>query len=108
MTAEQRNSVEHHRNLHRKIQQRFINKVRLEIIRLLGNKCSKCGFSDIRALEIDHVKGNGKAEREKFKSVIDNYRYILSKVETGSKEYQCLCANCNRIKMVENGECRKI
>src|SRR5262245_4193654 len=35
-------------------------KVRLEILLLLGGAfCVRCGFDDVRALQIDHVHGNG-------------------------------------------------
>ena len=82
--------------------------LRNEILALLGNCCSKCGFSDKRALEIDHVHGSGNKHIHSFKS---NYSYLISvkrDLENGSKDYQCLCANCNQIKRAENNENRKI
>lgn len=77
-------------------------KDRLECLSLLGNRCKLCGFSDKRALQIDHVNGKGREERRKQKA--EYYRFILAQLKAGSKDYQCLCANCNWIKRVEKRE----
>ena len=37
-------------------------KLRLSVLEKYGSKCVKCGFSDSRALQIDHVNGGGHAE----------------------------------------------
>lgn len=73
------------------------------IFNILGMKCVWCGFDDIRALQIDHVKGGGIKER-KYESSRGYYKNILMKVLQGSKDYQILCANCNQIKRIENKE----
>ena len=88
----------------------LMRKRRLEIFFLLGNKCSNplClvpnGCSDIRCLQIDHVKGHGNLERKKFSYTIGYLRNILDKIKSGSRDYQLLCANCNWIKSWENKE----
>lgn len=79
-------------------------KRRIEIFALLGCKCNKCGFSDIRALQIDHVNGNGVEDRRKFGKGTAYYLHVLKEIKAGSKNYQILCANCNQIKKVENKE----
>jgi len=77
---------------------------RIETIKLLGNKCNECGYNkDIRALNIDHVNGNGYIQR-KYSRGITNYRHIYNEVLAGSKEYQCLCCNCNWLKRCNNKE----
>lgn len=63
---------------------------RLKVIQLLGSKCSKCGFSDLRTLDIHHIT-NPKHDHTKA-------HMILKELEAGSKNYQLLCANCHRIK----------
>lgn len=68
----------------------------------LGNKCNKCGFTDIRALQIDHVFGNGKQEKKAIKNQWNKFYKEVLKDNTG--KYQCLCANCNWIKKSENKE----
>ena len=84
---------------------RSFRKKRNLILWLLGNKCVHCGFSDPRALQIDHVHGeankNGRLQGSAY------YREILESIEQGEEKYQLLCANCNWIKRVENKECYK-
>lgn len=75
-------------------------KLRDKIKILLGYKCVSCGFSDPRALEIDHKNNNGNKERKQF-STYGYYKHILSQIESGSKDYQLLCSNCNAIKRYE-------
>ena len=80
-------------------------KIMKEIKHLLGDKCVKCGFSDTRALQIDHIHGKGSQKRRNsHKSIYSYYRDILKAIKKGSKEYQLLCANCNWIKRHEKSE----
>jgi len=89
-------------------------KLRAEIISLLGGCCCnpygqhKEPYTDIRALQIDLIKG-GHSQRmfERYCircSTNDDYRRIRDEIKQGSKEYQCLCANCNWIKRGVNHE----
>ena len=73
-------------------------KLKIQIFEILGNKCVRCGFSDSRALQIDHVNGHGNLEVKQFRNRELYYKHILAKIESGSKDYQLLCANCNWIK----------
>ena len=77
-------------------------RLRLATIEKLGGKCIKCGFSDARALQVDHINGGGNQERVsgKLNSVNALYRDVCS----SEGKYQLLCANCNVIKRVENKE----
>lgn len=79
-------------------------KLRNSILDLLGRKCIRCGFDDLRALQIDHINGGGTKERKELGNQYNRYRHILKMKGEG---YQILCANCNRIKVHENHECRK-
>jgi hypothetical protein len=79
-------------------------RTRAEILTLLGGKCVKCGFSDIRALQIDHVNGGGVKHYKGRSSSIRYNKDILDEIKEGSGKYQLLCANCNWIKRYENGE----
>lgn len=94
------------REIYRKNNQDYFNtyqrnyraKLRLKAIELLGGKCVECGFSDWRAMQIDHINGGGHKERKAAKSPSDYYKNIVASVEQGLNEYQLLCANCNQIK----------
>jgi len=75
-------------------------KLKIKVFEVLGNKCARCGFTDTRALQIDHINGGGKAESTKL-----GLRAIRKKIINGdTKNYQLLCANCNWIKRTEKGE----
>jgi len=77
--------------------------LREAIMSNLGFECVRCGFSDIRALQIDHINGGGSKERS-VRGTQSYYKIILNKIISGSTDYQILCANCNWIKRVENKE----
>jgi len=65
-------------------------------------ECRRCGFSDIRALQIDHINNDGFRERKNNKSKIRNSTFVLRLPrEEALNKYQVLCANCNRIKYIE-------
>jgi len=74
---------------------------RERVYKLLSSKCNRCGFTDRRALQIDHVHGDGKSDRKKYTSQSLYLKHIL---EVKGKGYQILCANCNWIKRHENKE----
>lgn len=80
---------------------KYTETLRTSVLHKLGNKCRKCGFTDKRALQVDHVKGGGNKER-RTTSWLQVYKKVLAEVE--SVEYQLLCANCNQIKKIENKE----
>lgn len=70
-----------------------------EVHRLLGGVCAHCGFSDPRALQVDHVDGGGNAERRRI-----GQHQVMKRVLAGEPGYQLLCANCNWIKLHERRE----
>lgn len=80
-----------------------VPKLRKQIMERLGTSCAKCGFDDIRALQIDHINGGGKREILSFNGNTRNYYKSLVKKDLS--DYQILCANCNWIKRYENNEC---
>jgi len=87
--------VDYNRNRRRELKR--------QVYELLGDVCTHCGFTDIRALQIDHIKGGGKKSRQEQKAYTTMYRDVLR----NPTPYQLLCANCNWIKRVENRELGK-
>jgi hypothetical protein len=77
---------------------------RFEVLTRMGSSCIQCGFDDWRALQIDHIHGGGTAE---FKILHPGSRAYFAKVLANPNDYQLLCANCNTIKKIENGEVRR-
>jgi hypothetical protein len=72
---------------------------RLRCIAFMGGECIRCGFSDPRALQIDHIEGGGMKEWAAIGGL-----GIVKRVLAGAPGYQLLCANCNWIKRHENDE----
>src|SRR6266850_2117627 len=83
--------------------QRRRAELRQEVLKALGDRCSRCGFTDWRALQIDHINGGGLIEHQKY-SGSRYHPHVLRSVKRGSKKYQLLCANCNWIKRYEQHE----
>lgn len=88
---------EYHKNKDRKLRKR--------VLTFLGDKCIKCGITDFRVLQIDHINGNGYQEQK-----VNNWgghnthRYYYHILEVKGKGYQLLCANCNWVKRYERKE----
>lgn len=86
------------RELARMSRYRRFGPARDAAVEKLGGVCQVCGFSDERALEIDHVNGGGTAERKKMDRVT-----FYKKVASGELTHvQLLCLNCHRIKSIED------
>ena len=79
-------------------------RVREKLYSMLGDKCARCGFSDKRALQIDHINGDGYKDKLRNRSSSSFHRRICKSIEIGENRYQILCANCNWIKREENRE----
>ncbi len=77
----------------------FQKRLRLAAFQKLGGKCIRCGFSDNKALQLDHINGGGT---QSGKSISWSIRY--KSVLSGSLDYQLLCANCNWIKRADMNE----
>lgn len=73
-------------------------KEREILFQMYGHVCAVCGFSDKRALTLDHKKNNGSEER---KALGMRGPYQRAKKEYRPDEYQILCMNCQFIKRVE-------
>ena len=72
------------------------SKARLAIINLLGAECVKCGFRDLRALQLDHINGGGNKDPKARRSSTYYHNLLRNPKETFLK-FQILCANCNWI-----------
>ncbi len=90
-----------------KAQRKYQMKLRESMFDILGYKCVICGFKDIRALQIDHIKGGGAKEQKNMNGNSGMYRYYKNNPDKAKKKLQILCANCNWIKKHSNNENRK-
>lgn len=84
----------------------YMRERRATVLSFFGGKCVQCGFSDSRALQIDHVNGDGAAEirmaQKKRAQII--WQAMNTDPEAARQRYQCLCATCNWRKFKVNRE----
>ena len=64
--------------------------------------CVQCGFSDIRALVLDHINGGGTEHRRELGCGRNVWLWLAR--HGFPPGYQILCANCNAIKAREENE----
>jgi hypothetical protein len=75
------------------------------IIDFFGGKCRRCGMTDSRCLQLDHINGDGAKVRKAMNWDLScKHRFVRDHPEVARKTLQLLCANCNWIKRVENEE----
>lgn len=67
---------------------------KIEIMKLLGGKCVKCGNTDFRVLDINHKDKNKKKRPPKLHYTMSNRLREWSK---NISNLELLCANCHRI-----------
>jgi hypothetical protein len=75
-------------------------RLRASLVATYGAECALCGFSDQRALTLDHILNNGAAERAELgergvyrRALLPDFRH----------EYRILCMNCQFIARAEAG-----
>lgn len=79
------------------------NIKRVVLIQSLGGCCVKCGYTeDIRALQLDHINGDGYKDRREKGKCGKVYRYYVKNIDEAKEVLQVLCANCHAIKSIEN------
>lgn len=83
---------------HRQVPIRRRNKMFQCLLPGQDPRCVKCGFSDRRALQIDHVHGGGSRTNHLGSA------FLLKEILANPSNFQILCANCNWIKRSENNE----
>lgn len=80
-------------------------KLRMIIINHYSNndpKCILCGFTDLRALAVDHILNNGAAHKRSLNNTRGNTTMFRDIIKNNfPAEYQVLCWNCNYIKEYE-------
>jgi len=76
-------------------------RLRQQVIEALGGVCVKCGWSDPRALHVDHVHGGGRQHSRAVGSAAI-YRDAIK--NAGSGAYALLCSNHNQQKRADNDE----
>lgn len=74
------------------------DKLRNDLIILLGARCIICNEDDVRVLEFDHIDGNGNHERKTFGGTRNMITYYRRHIDEAKIKLQLLCCNCHAIK----------
>lgn len=77
--------------------------IRLQVIKKYSNntnKCAICKEPRIEVLDIDHINGDGKIDRNKYITNDLFYRYLLANKKR--KNLRVLCRNCNWIEHLKH------
>jgi hypothetical protein len=82
----------------RKLRNARYKQLRGYIIDALGGRCCKCGFCDRRALQVDHVNGDGYLFKSEMTNPAAMWELVQKDVKEQTGKFQLLCANCNWIK----------
>ncbi len=82
---------------------RYRARLKAKVFAMLGNRCAweGCGWTDPRALQIDHKFGDGIKDRA---DGLVGTSFLKKVLKDNGNRYQLLCANHNWIKRVEQGE----
>ena len=103
---EERHRREKYKNVQSKINKARYQAAKNSVYAMFGGKCKHCGFSDVRALQIDHIEGLGTTTKARLRMGETGLVLYLALL-AGRRDpvrYQLLCANCNWIKRCENNE----
>lgn len=89
----------------RKSAREYNARRRAETIAFYGGECARCGFSDVRALHVDHINGGGGQERASGRhGLFELWKITRDDPVMARNAFQLLCANCNSIKRHEEYE----
>jgi 5-methylcytosine-specific restriction endonuclease McrA len=98
-TAKRIRSKEERLRAGRRYMEKKGKPLRLRVIALLGGHCLHCGVTDPRVLEVDHI--NPRTKRFAMNTLSLMKRTEEELLEEVSR-CQLLCANCHKIKTLEN------
>ncbi len=91
----------------KEIHERYYYKLKAEVYSHYGMSCRSCGFSDPRALSIDHINGGGGEHcRQIGGSGKTFYRWLRN--NSFPDDFQVLCMNCQWIKRHTNNEMKRV
>jgi hypothetical protein len=97
-----KNWAKKNREKSRDINRRYIHRLHDKVIDLLGGKCIRCGITDKRVLQVNHMNGGGCQEFKKLGAAVFYNQILQGKRKTDDLEARC--SNCNIIYRWEDSE----
>ena len=94
---------QHSEQVKRRAEQRRWN-VKLEVIRILGSVCKRCGLDDPRVLQVHHTNGGGSKERRQTEIKGGSFFTSIVKGEREISDLELLCCNCHAIHQYEHSQ----
>lgn len=83
----------------------YRDQQKARVYEALGNKCGCCGEQLPTMLALDHVRNDGKADRDgQRRSGVRFYKKVLD-AGCPPDRYQILCHSCNQSKHINGGTC---
>jgi len=75
-------------------------RVRTDVMSILGGvKCKACECDDYTLLQIHHINGDGRADRNRFRfEGAAMWRYYRKHHEEAKQKLQVLCRSCNNVR----------
>lgn len=87
---------------------RKYRSVRRRAMALLGDRCACCRETLATMLEIDHIHNDGNIERKTNGWSQSAILKRILRMEDPRSRYQILCANCNKSKFRNGGQCEHV
>lgn len=97
-------TVEEKRELRKAQAKKRSLELKRKVLTHYGNgkcTCVRCGYSDLRALSLDHISGGGSRRIQGRTANALRHKLIAAGFPSG---YQTLCMNCQFLKREENNE----
>jgi hypothetical protein len=89
----QQRYIEKNRDWARDVRNKQHRERRLRVIKAYGDRCVCCGETNLEFLCIDHINGNGNADRKIHGWGSKFYSYLIR--EGFPEGFRVLCHNCN-------------
>jgi len=88
-----KNHPGYYREMTKHAQYRLRDRRKLELVKMLGGRCSLCGYNkSMSALEFDHINPSKKLGN--VGTIINTHSFASAKEE--AKKCRLLCANCHK------------
>lgn len=89
---------------HQQMNKEIYQRVRAKVLNYLTDnnpECDICGNSDVRILQVDHIKGGGSKEYKGIGSQRLCRRILKMPIVEALTKYRVLCPNCNQLRKLE-------